>query len=545
LEALECGILFEGGFIPALAFADDLVLLASDSRQASLLLSELHRHSVQWRYDVNIKKCAAYVFGSPSQERVPIDLSFAGMPLPRDPNYSYLGIAASALRGRPGFFIQQRVSAARSKLPLLTGSVGARFNGLRPSLSLSLWNALIRPGLEWGCVLLSPTKSMLQQLNSVLASALRSFVGVDTFTPTDALMAEFGAQSFSSRQRELVLRYFMKLCTADPNRILCKIFRVRCAQTKHGVAPFSLCTVFHSVLERLDLLDVWHSMPRDPKDELWRGWKQKIRRKAIDLDLAERKQAILARPSLSLFAELKPLDVSCVPSYLDRRGLGSWVKLKLRTSSLPLGDFLVRHCVVSLAASDVCCRLCSSSDVESPLHFVCVCPRLAPERDALVSSLVADSVFSSLDGAHDILQLLNSGSPYDRLLLMLASVESVTTSTASTTARSSGTRRTVSVVALPFVCPTALLARFEALSLPFLASIWRRRAAILKGVPSLNLKGDSVVLSQLRDDGRCRSFAVGSVSAASARSVDSVVRTDSVSCDHSSSDRSLGSPRCL
>ena len=97
----------------------------------------------------------------------------------------------------------------------------------------------------------------------------------------------------------------------------------------------------------------------------------------------------------------------------------------------------------------------------------------------------------------------------------------------------------LSVLELPFVCSTALLARFEALSLPFLANIWRRRASILNGVPSLDLKGESVVLSQLREDGRCRSFAVGSVVPAGSSAADSNSSFQLVSV------RSLGSPRCL
>lgn len=74
---------------------------------------------------------------------------------------------------------------------------------------------------------------------------------------------------------------------------------------------------------------------------------------------------------------------------------------------------------------------------------------------------------------------------------------------------------------LPFVCSNALLARFEALSLPFLAKIWLRRATLLKGVPSLDIKGESIVLTQLREDGRCRFFAVGSSSNSLSSSSDS------------------------
>jgi len=42
-----------------------------------------------------------------------------------------------------------------------------------------------------------------------------------------------------------------------------------------------------------------------------------------------------------------------------------------------------------------------------------------------------------------------------------------------------------------------------------LVCIWRRRATLLGGVPCLNMAGSALTISQLRDDGRCRSFAVG------------------------------------
>ena len=51
----------------------------------------------------------------------------------------------------------------------------------------------------------------------------------------------------------------------------------------------------------------------------------------------------------------------------------------------------------------------------------------------------------------------------------------------------------------------------EKMTLPYLVSIWRRRAEIMGGIPMLDLHGGKLVLSHLKEDGRCRSFAVGSV----------------------------------
>jgi len=513
LDSSCAGINCGGVQLCSLAFADDLALLSQDSDSMDHQLRVLKSHSIQWRYSINVRKCAYLVFAAPSRRLSsfpPSALTFHGIALPNDQNYSYLGVSAAVFRGSSSQFAKQKADAARAKLPMLSGAAGARFNGLRPSLAVSLWQALIRPGIEWGLELISAPPSVMNKLDSVLPAALRTFVGTDSFTPNDALMSEFGAQSISSRQQELILRLFKRLATLKPDRALSRIFRARCEQVDNGVAPFSLFQSFKSLLVRFDLSDAWHNRPHDPSDALWNRWEARIHAQAIKFDLARRKAAILSRPSLSPFVQVKPLDVQCVPSYLDRRGLGSWVKLKLRTNSLPLGDFLRRHSKLDLDLSQSFCKLCSLSVVESPMHFVGECSALLPERDRLSSALASDVSFMSLQGSSELLAVWQHGPVPTRLLLILSSVETV-----RRFGPAKGKSTSASVVSFPFACSDALLARFEALSLPFLDKIWRRRALLLKGVPSLDIKGESIVLTQLREDGRCRFFAVGSSSSRS------------------------------
>ena len=47
-----------------------------------------------------------------------------------------------------------------------------------------------------------------------------------------------------------------------------------------------------------------------------------------------------------------------------------------------------------------------------------------------------------------------------------------------------------------------LVERLEHLSLPFLARIWRRRAELLGGCPVLDMKGERIIMSRLREDPR-------------------------------------------
>jgi len=48
-----------------------------------------------------------------------------------------------------------------------------------------------------------------------------------------------------------------------------------------------------------------------------------------------------------------------------------------------------------------------------------------------------------------------------------------------------------------------LTRRLESLFLSYAVKIWRKRAALLGGVPSLDVRGSKLVLSHLLNDGRC------------------------------------------
>ena len=232
------------------------------------------------------------------------------------------------------------------------------------------------------------------------------------------------------------------------------------------------------------------------------------------MDHEERKLAVLSRPSLQLLTQLKPLDVPRIASYLSRRGLGTWVKLCLRSGSLPLLSMLARHSKKPLDAS---CKICRSGEAESVLHFVCTCSALASERLELLHSAEADAELAAMPGSTALLRTLRGGSPHDRLLLLLRSVEFPVSNRfarfgvgedakSSDALRVSGRRRPT------LKASERLTLHFEPLSMRFLVSIWRKRAELLGYVPLLSFAGDSLVRSHLRVDGRCRALAVGTAS---------------------------------
>ena len=86
--------------------------------------------------------------------------------------------------------------------------------------------------------------------------------------PNDALMCEFAAQSFGSRRRELICRFFHHLCLADVDSLLGRVFRARVAEVKNGGARLSFCMTLRIVLTSMGLQAAWDAMPNNKM--LWK-----------------------------------------------------------------------------------------------------------------------------------------------------------------------------------------------------------------------------------------------------------------------------------
>ena len=501
LNSSGLGIPFQSGRISNLAFADDIALLEGTPQGLNDLLNIVYRHSQQWRYSVNPHKSAVMFAGTKAQERAALAQRFflGDQLLPFDQDYVYLGVGSCVLRGSPSDFIHNRVAAASAKLHMLSGAIGARFGGISPASSLQLWRSLILPSIDWSCEITSPSPSVLKKVDAIQPAALRVFAGVDSFTPNEALVAEFGCQSLSSRREELQLRFFKHLCLSPPDHLLGSVFRLRCSEVVHEVAPRSICATYKDVLLKYELDEVWESLPSEPTDELWKSWDSVIHERIVRADTARRQEVLLSRPSLSVFCSLKPLSFRSVPRYLSLHGLGPWLKLRLRTNSLPLLDMLSRYAKDDLPLNASICRLCSSDAVEDVIHFLAVCPALQPERAAFTLKLRGDEEFWSLPEAASFFDRWRDGDASQRSRMLLCSIEVPCDPWEIAVWKRDRWAR----------LQDDLISRFESLSLSFLVCIWRRRATLLGGVPCLNMAGSALTISQLRDDGRCRSFAVG------------------------------------
>ena len=62
------------------------------------------------------------------------------------------------------------------------------------------------------------------KIDTVQNRAMKSFLGVHKYTPTNAIYGEFGWQTSRDRRKLNILRFWNKLCRLDDDRILKQVF---------------------------------------------------------------------------------------------------------------------------------------------------------------------------------------------------------------------------------------------------------------------------------------------------------------------------------
>lgn len=156
--------------INSLLYADDIALIASSPYQLRRLLQIAEEDSLERGYRFSPTKCV--VVGS---DRSPQRLYDS--PLLRQSSFNYLGIEIDHRGVNPKLHAASRSSKA-TKAAARLRQAGARFKNFPAVVNLQLFAAFIRPGLEYGIVLLHGHLGAMWTLQSCQKKILCSLLGV-------------------------------------------------------------------------------------------------------------------------------------------------------------------------------------------------------------------------------------------------------------------------------------------------------------------------------------------------------------------------------
>jgi hypothetical protein len=227
------GIQIAGIRTPLLMYADDIVLLASSIAELRAMNQIVSDFAFRNRYSHNGQKSAVMVFNADKEllqtvENEPWVLS--GEPVEVKQRYKYLGIDLLSNISDWTKYLT-RITIEATHLSESLSWMCRRDSGLRPRSASTLWQAIVRPVLEYGSEIWAGDvpKSVEKSAERVQTNFARSILGLVgcQSIPNDLIRSEMGMEKLSSRWEKLRLGYWRRINVASPERTLSAVASLR------------------------------------------------------------------------------------------------------------------------------------------------------------------------------------------------------------------------------------------------------------------------------------------------------------------------------
>ena len=397
--------------VPALLFADDIVLIAESEQQLEKALEVLNGFCAKWRCVVNPRK-SKYMSNKgkkKGEERSP--LSCGEKEIEESDKYKYLGVWFKGCFRSWDFHVEKAIGRAREKMGALEAA-GLSVETASVQVVKRLYETLVRPLLEYGLAGLAMSDTALGKLEKFQAVAARTFLGVGRFHPTVAAQGDLGWPSFKARVVRNQLIFFNKVRNrADGD--LCKDV-LQEAMDLTGVKPGAVGPP-DSVLEGLKWCGLqahWNMIP-DKADD----WKvlveaaisrkdKELWRKECTSKTGENNDYVLSRPD---HTQEEPFLEVWFNGWAARK---AFIQFRAGECGTLSTDRSVRS--LSGEEADVGCRMCNQNVEETHLHAFFSCTAYDDCRTLFFNKIAGLLRNAGLEGKLEAKELMHVclGRPY-------------------------------------------------------------------------------------------------------------------------------------
>jgi hypothetical protein len=407
------GIQIAGIRTPLLMYADDIVLLAGNISELRAMNQIVSDFAFRNRYSHNGEKSAVMAFNADKEllqavESEPWVLS--GEPVKVKQRYKYLGIDLLTNINDWTKYLT-RITIEATHLSESLSWMCRRDSGLRPRSASTLWQAIVRPVLEyaseiWAGDIPKNLAANAERVQTNFARSILGLVGCQSI-PNDIIRAEMGMEKLSSRWEKLRLGYWRRINVASPERTLTAVVSLRRKHvawdypgTKNGWMSGT-----KKLLVTRDLAQYWSdpSLCCSKSKQEWKKIAYDAVEKAEDISrrirLANMNSSFAARyarvkswaPMQAEFArfsgEIGRRGSLVHETYLDDHSeeIGRKLKMMCRIGCLPTLARVIRE--QKLLPSDAKCRLCASGKTEDLDHLLLECSAHNKHREKLYLDL--------------------------------------------------------------------------------------------------------------------------------------------------------------
>ena len=219
-------------------YVDDFMIYSSSSQLASLqrriqlAINRVTNWTQQNGLKINNRKTFGMLFHRKRIDEAPTLKLYNRIEIEFPPSVKFLGMHFdSSLNWK--FHIRKLKTKCTKRLAILKNLSHLTWGADRHTL-IQLYNALIRPLLDYGSVVYSSANdSILQTLNPIHNSALRISMGAFKSTPIISLYAESGEMPLKYRRKQLLIQYYNHLLSSPNNPTNLSIHNLpieRCSQ---------------------------------------------------------------------------------------------------------------------------------------------------------------------------------------------------------------------------------------------------------------------------------------------------------------------------
>jgi hypothetical protein len=269
--------------IPALLFADDLVIIARSEEELMVQLQKVQHFTTEKKLEINYKKTEIMKVGPGTKEErewfIVENATVTGQ-IKETNVYKYLGIKLG--RGRIyQYHTKGLLTGVNRKIGMMKHQA---YGTSDPSWAgRVLWSRAVRPGILYGAEVVTYPQTMMKKLETVQNRVGRWISGVSRRTSCSGLRTELGWNRMEDEVQKMKVRYWIQLMKMKENRW------PRQALQMIVDAPYTSAWYKELIIARDRLENPWRTMLEvNWKMKLKKEWKRSEGRRE-DNDMENRK----------------------------------------------------------------------------------------------------------------------------------------------------------------------------------------------------------------------------------------------------------------
>lgn len=222
LEKTKTGPKIGNLHIPALGYMDDLLLMATSTKEMEIQADCIKRVSLEWGFVINSGK--TQIATASNQKRTLAAARKIWGIKTLNKTIKYLGVHIQPANNLGKAHWEERMKKALDSYHMLKGA-GMKWAEMDYQINLQLYDHVIKPTMIYGSEITEPSETQLQKINDLQAKMMKEIIGAKRNTNNRWTLWETGKQTAQTMIEEGKLRLAMKIIRKPTNSLIGRIRR--------------------------------------------------------------------------------------------------------------------------------------------------------------------------------------------------------------------------------------------------------------------------------------------------------------------------------